>query len=309
MAPDVFSPALLTVAAKQMALFSTDQATQLGYSAADLRHRVRVGLLEHPYPFVFALTGVGWWPARRLKAAVMGGRTGAFATHRSSAWLWALTPYPQVPEITIPAERRVRPRDGLRVHRSRDLPAIPIERLGIATVSVERCLVDLGAVLEAPILQRALDRAIGSKATTPMRVFAELKALARRGREGVGPLRALLDEAGVTGSHQPSVLEAETRRLFKKAGLPQPACELVAGPSGEYRLDFPFADAMLDVEVDGWQYHSSSDAVFSDCSRQNTLTLEGYAFLRYTWRHIMREPAQVVREVRAAYQSRVGLFV
>ena len=195
------------------------------------------------------------------------------------------------------------------MHRSWDLPDSFVDRLGIPTLPVERCLVDLGAVLPTVLVQKGLDRAIGLKLTTPMRVLAELNRLAKSGREGVGPLRALLDEAGVTGSHQPSVLESETRRLFKQAGLPQPACEMTAGPQGEYRLDFPFVDAMLDIEVDGWQYHSSSEAVFSDCSRQNTLTLEGYAFLRYTWRHVMREPKQVVAEVRAAYRARVALFV
>jgi hypothetical protein len=273
-----------------------------------LRHRVRAGRLERVYPKVFALAGLGWTPARRLRAAVLAGGDASMGSHRGGAWAWALTRFEQRPEISVPRGRNVTA-NNIRVHRPLDLPTATATRRGVPVTDIERTLIDLGAVLNVGQVRGALDRAIAHRDTTPMRALVELESLARNGRSGCGAMRAILDEAGVTGSHAPSVLEAKTRRLFRAADLPQPECELVAGANGEYRLDFPFPEAMLNVEVDGWQYHSSFDAFHNDRTRQNSLTLDGLAFLRYTWQHITRTPHTVIREVRGAYCARVGASV
>ncbi len=232
------------------------------------------GRLERPHPGVLAICGVGWNPARVLLAATLAGGEGAQATHRAGAWLWSLTRHSQMPEISVPRERCIQ-LAGVRVHRARDLPNEFVVRLGVPTTDVNRVLIDLGAVPRFRKVRDALDRAIAMKHTTPMRVLAELDELARRGRRGVGVMRALLDEAGVTGSHPPSVLEAKTHRLIRRAGLREPDCELVAGVNGEYRLDFPWPEASLTMEVDGWMY---------------------------------RTPDQVVDELRTAYASRTAIF-
>jgi hypothetical protein len=265
-------------------------------------------LLELPFPDVFALVGVAWTSARRHRASVLAGGDGARTTHRAGAWTWDLTTFDQKPEISIPAERFVR-LHGVRVHRSTDLPDEIVVRRGIPTTNVNRVLIDLGVVLSYRQVRDALDRAIAARHATPMSVLAELNELAKHGRRGVGLMRALLNEAGVTGSHPPSVLEAKTRRLIRRAGLPQPECELIAGANGEYRLDFCWPELMLVVEVSGWQYHSSFDSFRRGMDRQNSLTLEGYGLLEYSWLHITRESDRVIREIRRAYRARTALFV
>lgn len=298
---------LMATAATQLGLFTLAQATACGVSRDMLATDVVNGRLERPHPGLFAICGVGWNPARLLLAATLSGGYGARATHRSGAWLWGLTRYAQLPEISIPRDRCVQ-LEGVRVHRARDLPSHFVVRLAVPTTDVNRVLIDLGAVLGHRRVRDALDRAIAMKHTTPMRVLSELDELALRGRRGVGVMRALLDQAGVTGSHPPSVLEAKTRRLIRRAGLREPDCELVAGVNGEYRLDFPWPEAALTLEVDGWMYHSSFDAFHNDRTRQNALTIGGLAFLRYTWMHVTRTPEQVVGELRAAYAARSAMF-
>ena len=295
------------LSAQQLGLFTYEQAVDGGLSRFQLATDVDRGHIERPYATVFAIAGIGWSPARRLLAATLAGGARAMTTHRAGAWLWSLTPYVQLPELSIPRTSCVTI-PGVRVHRSGDLPDVPVFRLGVPTTDVNRVLIDLGAVLRPSQVRRALDNAIGNKHTNPMRVLAELTALAQRGRRGVGMMRAILDDAGVSGSHTPSVLEAKTRRLIRRAGLREPECELVAGVNGEYRLDFPYPEAMLNIEVDGWQYHSSFDAFHYDRTRQNALTIDGLAFLRYTWLHVTRTPDAVIREIRAAYQARTRLF-
>ncbi|HVT77012.1 MAG TPA: hypothetical protein VHD87_08285, partial [Acidimicrobiales bacterium] len=295
------------LAAKQQGLFTGDQALTRSLSKDQLATDVKYGLIEKAYPSVYALTGFGWTPARRYLATTLAGGLDAMSTHRAGTWLWGLTSFEQRPEISIPAHRLVQLK-GVRVHRVADLPSEPVFRLGVPTTGVERVLIDAAAVLTIVNAREALDRAIARRLTTPARVLAELQHLARRGRRGVGTMRRLLDDAGVTGSHAPSVLEAKTRRLIDRAGLPQPHCEFVAGENGEYRLDFVWPELMLALEVEGWQYHSSFEAFRRGMSRQNRLTIEGWGFLRYSWLHVTRNPQEVVRQLRAAFEARTALF-
>lgn len=289
-----------------MAMFTRGQASALGLTRDDLRGERDRGVLELPFPDLFALSGVPWTMARRHLAAALAAGEGARVTHRAGAWAWKLTPFDQKPEISIPLDRSVRLKD-VRIHRSSDLPGEIVTRRGLPTTGVNRVLIDLGAVKPESVCD-ALDRAVARRYTTPMQVRAELDELARRGRRGVGAARALLDQAGVTGSHPPSVLEAKTRRLIRDAGLPQPRCELISGVNGEYRLDFCWPELLLVVEVSGWQYHSSFDAFHQGMTRQNSLTIEGYALLEYSWLHITRHARRVVAEIGAAHRARSTLF-
>jgi hypothetical protein len=299
--------ALRALAAKQLGLFTADQALLANLSSDQLATDVAYGLIERSYPSVFALTGFGWTPARNYLAATLAGGLDCKSTHRAGTWLWGLTSFEQKPEISVPSQRRVRLKN-VRIHRVSDLPTETVWRMGVPTTSVERVLIDAAWVLTLVKARAGLDRAIARRLTTPMRVLAELNELASRGRRGVGTMRRLLDDAGITGSHAPSVLEAKTRRLIRRAGLPQPECEFVAGENGEYRLDFVWPELLLALEVEGWQYHSSFEAFHKGMSRQNRLTIAGWGFLRYSWMHVTRGPQQVVQELRAAFKARTALF-
>lgn len=297
------------LSANQHALFTTAQARELGLTAAQLETGSRRGRWER-YLFrgVWAIAGVGDWPARRLMAGTLAVGDSAYAARRGGAWLWGLVDELRAVEVAVPRGRAPRI-PGLVVHRSSDLDRTQLtERLRIPTTSPLRVMVDAGAVMPVAQVRDMLDRGRALKLFTPVAALAELERVARKGRTGVGALRAVLDEVGVTGSHKPSVLESKMRRLIKRAGLPDPICEMVAGPHGEYRLDFPFPDALLDIEADGWDVHSSFDASHLDTTRQNKLTGEGYGFLRYDWTHVTREADATVREIRAVYFRRLELF-
>jgi very-short-patch-repair endonuclease len=63
---------------------------------------------------------------------------------------------------------------------------------------------------------------------------------------------------------------------------------------------------MLNVEVDGWEVHSSDEARRSDFERQNRLSALGWAFLRYDWHDVVRRPAKTGAEIRAVYLARLA---
>jgi hypothetical protein len=230
------------------------------------------------------------------------------ASHRSALWLWGLTRRaPDVHDIVVP--RGVTPSlRGVAAHQCRDLDRTTHNvRLGIPVTNPLRTLVDAGAVLPKEWVKEALLTATGARLVTVMGAKSELDRVGRPGRRGAGVLRDILTELGIEGSRAPSVLEAKTKSLIQRLHLPEePVCELIAGENGEYRLDFPFPRVMLNVEVDGWEVHSSDEARRHDFARQNRLSGLGWAFLRYAWSDIVRRPAQTGAEIRAVYFARLA---
>jgi hypothetical protein len=293
---------LLARAATQFGVFTIDQARRAGVSRSTVRTRVEKGIWQRVHRRVYFVGGHWLTQGATHLASVLAGPPGTRSSHRAAAWIWSLTAHPQRAEITTTSSRsRI---SGVRCHFTETALGEPDVRRGIAVTSPAETLLDLGGVLTVTKVREALDRGIANRVLTPMDALAELRRRGGTGVRGTAALRALLDATGVSGSHHPSVLEAKTRRLIQRAGLPQPECELIAGVNGEYRLDFTWPELQLVVEVDGWMYHSSFEAFHSDKTRKNALTIEGLAFLNYTWMHITRTPNDVIRELRTAYAAR-----
>jgi hypothetical protein len=99
-----------------------------------------------------------------------------------------------------------------------------------------------------------------------------------------------------------SVWETVARCLFVTAGLPAPVCqyEVVADGVVLARVDFAWPAARLIVEIDGFRWHSSQEAMRSDHARQNGLELDGWTVLRYAANDVRDEPGRVAAEVRRA---------
>jgi len=294
---------LLALAATQLGLFTLGQALECGLTRAVVRNRLSRGVWTRVRRGVFAVAGHPSDPAASHMAAVLAAGATARSSHRAAAWGWRMTPYSQKAEVTITDGHEVDLPD-VRIHRTQATLLAPVLVCGVPSTTAAETLLDLGAVRSVEDVRKALDRSIANRILTPMDALAELERRGGAGIRGTAKLRALLDDAGVSGSHPPSVLEAKTRRLINKAGVPQPQCEMVAGPDGEYHLDFPWPEVMLVVEVNGWEYHSSYKAFHHGMTRQNTLTLDGYSFLNYSWSHVTKTPATVIREIAAAYQAR-----
>jgi hypothetical protein len=71
-------------------------------------------------------------------------------------------------------------------------------------------------------------------------------------------------------------------------------------PGAGYKIDFAYPDVLLAIEVDGYDPHGTRKAFDTDRARQNRLVLLGWTMLRFTWPQVVREPAKVAAEVRAA---------
>lgn len=297
--------AALDVAAQQYGLITLAQAQGAGLSPGEIRHLVAKDIWRRLHSGLFVVGGSPASVGQRLLAPALAA-PGALVSHRSALWLWGLAGRDmQTVELVVPREQRPR-FAGATYHRCRDLHLTGVsERFRIPVTNPVRALVDGAAVMSRVDTRQALDRIIARKLASVVAVMAEVDRVGRPGRRGAGVLRELLRDLGPGADRPPSVLEARMRRIFRSLNIPQPECELVVGPAGEYRLDFALVDAMLDVEADGWEVHSSEEARQHDLARQNHLTEMGFGFLRYTWNDCVRHPRYVAAEIERVYRARI----
>jgi hypothetical protein len=235
-----------------------------------------------------------------LLAHVLSAGPGAVASHRSAAVLWELEGCrPGVPELTLPNGRRYR-RPGVRTHESTDLHLVTVvRRRGIPTTPVARTLLDLGGVLHRDRVHVAIDHARRRRLTDWDALLTTLIDHARRGRNGVGTLRAILDdhygeEAADSG------FERLVIALLLAAGLPRPVLHHEVTVRGHTcHIDLAYPDERIAIELDGLD-HLRPEVFEVDRPRQNSVVLDGWAVLRFTWRQYRDRPDEVVADVRQA---------
>lgn len=192
------------------------------------------------------------------------------------------------PEVTTPTERRIA---GVRTHRCRALdPRDVVTVRGIRATSVPRTLVDLAGDLSVEQLARACHEAGVRYRTTPAQVEA---VLARRPTSPAArKLRAIMrGDAPVTLSR----LEREFLRLLRKAGLPLPQTNRIAGGR---RVDCRWPDLSVTVELDSYRFHNSRYAWERDRQRERAARAREDELQRYTWADIVEHPRATERDLR-----------
>ena len=245
---------------------------------------------------------------QRVIEAVRSGGDGALASHRTAAALWGLDGSTRgVPEIVTPRQLRSWAVDLGRRHESKDLHlAEPAERDGIPCTGLVRTLVDLGAVLPLERVQQAVDDAVRREVCSWDDLLHALALHSRKGRNGLGTLRAILEDCygtDIPDSHFNRLVE----RLLVAHGLPHPTVEhVVRDASGREigRLDLAFTPQLVGIELDSRRYHLNAQAFEHDRQRQNQLELAGWMILRYTWLQYLRAAPRLVSEVATAVRQR-----
>jgi hypothetical protein len=296
----VLGPEASRLARQQHAVLTTHDIRRLGLTDQRLRRAVDRGELERVHPHIYRVAAAPRTWEQRVLLAVLAAGPGALASHRTAAALWGLDGSTRgVPELVSP--RHLRSRAGLgRVHESTDLHlAEPASRLSIPCTGLVRTLVDLGAVVPGERVQQAIDDAIRRRMCSWEDLLHALVLHSRRGRRGVGPLRAVLEEC--YGDTVPdSRFNRLVERLLLDSNLPAPVLEHpVSARDGRViaRVDLAYPDALVAIELDGRKYHLTAEAFEADRQRQNRLELLGWTVLRYTWRHYVRTPWVIVGDV------------
>jgi hypothetical protein len=298
---------LADIAARQHGLVERSQAVAAGVPARSLE-RLCPRHLERLHPGVYRLRGVPPSRDQLLLAACLAAGHGAAVSHRAGASSWAMVDgEADRVEIVTPRPQAVRLR-GVLVHRSTDLrPEHVAHRNGVPTTNPMRTLVDLGSVAPELVVAEALERGLVARLFAVVAVEAMVFDVARRGRNGVGVLRRVLDRRALRAARPDGLLEPRMGRLFDRYDLPPAVFQHeVRDSSGRVvaRADFAYPELKIAIEVDGFAVHGTPGAMAADFERQNRLASLGWQVLRFTWHQVVREPAKVAAAIRAVLGSR-----
>jgi very-short-patch-repair endonuclease len=291
-------------ASQQLGLITRTQLVRIGVSAGQIPRLVKAGRLTEHATGVFLIAGAPCGLLTDLAAACLS--TEGVASHRSAAHLHGLVDAaPSRPELTVGPTRSMRHLAIL--HRSSDLVSSDITRVeGIRTTNAARTLVDLGAVVSSSTLETALERALHERLTTFDRLVHRFFEVARRGRPGIGPLRALLVDRDPKLAPAESDLETVLLRILRDHGLPAPVRQFeVIVAERTYRLDVAYPSLKIFIEGDGFGVHTRRVAFETDRERQNVLVIDGWLPLRFTWRQLCHSPARVAHLVSEARDLRL----
>jgi hypothetical protein len=290
-------------ARRQHGLLTRRQLLDEGLSDAEIAALVRRGHLRWLHRGVYALAGAPDTLARRLLAASLALGTG-FASHGAAASLLGLYRPPRAPRpavhLTVP-HGTSRTLAGTVLHRTRILPSS--HRLvvdGVPTLTVERTVCDLAAMLDDDALARTIDEALARRRTTLDAVIATFETLDAGRRAGRGRLRRLLGERAHGSGLAESELEARFLALVRDAGLPAPVVQASPSwlpvPAG--RVDCLYPAAGLVAELDG-RGHLTEAQRDLDLRRDHAAQRHGWTVARFSWRQVVHDGPYVVDVMRS----------
>ena len=298
-------PGLRRVIAEQAGVVSRQQLLRAGLSRATVSARVKRGVWRPLHPGVYGTFGgeIGW--KARLWAAVLYAGPGALLSHETAAEVLCLSDSRNpVIQVTVPASRRVRPRDGIRIHRSVvDYPRWPPQRGVPPHTFYAETVIDLVASADN------LDDVVAwvSRGIAKNMVSAgELKAaVGARRRFRWGEQIEEIIERVASGSHFP--LEFRYDRDVERAhGLPQATRQAkFSGPDGKSGFrDRHYEKYGLIVELDGREFHPEEQRGRDQARDNEAAAAVGAATLRYGWADVNRTPCATASQVYRALRKR-----
>jgi very-short-patch-repair endonuclease len=273
------------------------QLRDAGIGRGAISHRLGRGLLRETFPSVYRIAGA---PADRLghaMAAALFFRGYAVVCGADGATLWGLLDTTQQvadgdPIKLLLVGRSYKPRPGIHVRRTQNLPATDIRwRHGIPVTSPARTILDLAASTDELELEAVLSVALGKRIVRKQQLEDVIERNPRA--KGIGMLRMLLEQT--TPLHDTrSGYERKLLKLLKQAELPLPITNTWV--AGEF-VDGVWPDLKLVVEFDGWKYHRGRDKFETDRLRDQHVTAAGHHVIRVTAHQIDHRPHALIARI------------
>jgi hypothetical protein len=284
-------------------------ALNVGVPAKAIDRRVAAGRLEIVHRGVLRRPGVPMTFSLRVEAARLAVGDEAVAGRRTAGSLHELVPAREI-EIMTTASRRNRP-TGFTVIRTNYLPddhVVPVR--GIPTTSVPRTILDLGAVLSESDIRRVVRDALRLRKTSSGALHEVFANACRPGRPGSTVARSTLAGLDLETIPTESELEIAMFETVRGGGFPEPAAQVPVFDGDMYvaRPDGAYLDLLVDLEADGYEWHSAKPEWQRDRIRSNRLVALGWVVLHFTWEDAAR-PAEfldVLGRTREKRRAQIG---
>lgn len=281
---------------------SLDEARACGVGPAAVRRLVRAGAAE-----VLPDGRLVWCPNVEFeRRALVGlGRDVVLCLESAAAcYDWPLST--ELLHLAVPRTRtRVRWPDT-EIHCRNLGPADVVQRHGYPLTTPELTIIDLAQWRGLRDALIGLDCARRKRHTNARKMRRPLAS-----RTGLPGSLVAAVALRLSSDLRQSPLESTFRYLTHLGDLPQPLdqYQVVAGDLLIGRVDFAWPEAMLVVELDGFEFHRDYGPFQDDRSRDRALHAAGWLVLRYTKRDLESTPEIVIAEVRAALIDRgLGLI-
>jgi hypothetical protein len=277
---------LARIAEQQHGVFDRRLLDHVGFSQRQCDLRVERGEWVRLFESVYRIAGAPLtWRGRLLGTALAGG-PHAVASHRSGAAIWGTGGGDQqIQEILCPRWRRSR-HDTLIVHESKALDARDVTVVdAIPVTTVERTLLDLGAVRHPLTVERAVEAALRMELTTLPALRSTLRRVGRQGRNGAGVLRRILDERDPDRRLTESEMEMRMLQVLRANGLPLPVVQFEIWSQGRFiaRVDAAYPDLRIALEYESFEWHMGKSAHIRDNARRNAIVGAHWAPISVTW--------------------------
>lgn len=285
---------------RQYGLITRAQAAAAGVSSSQVHRRTATGawVREHKGVYRHAAVAESW--ESRLLGACFASR--GLASHRSAAALWGLgIHHHPTPEIVVSRHNHsVVP--GVRVHLTtqwslRDETVIR----GIPVTGINRTLLDCGAVVTVRRLERLMESAIRQRLTTWPDMARTLSRHSRKGRDGCGKLRTLLEMRLGDQTVPLSDFSRLVANLLADNGLPEPVLEhriYAADGSFVMQADLAWPLRKKAWELDGLAFHFGRTERERDNRKRNRAKAEGWNIQEILWSMYVDDPKGLVELCR-----------
>lgn len=260
-----------------------------GHTEASIRHRLSRGTWAKAGRSAYRLLP-GDDEHELLRAATLV-LPDAVVSHGSAARLHSLDGIPRsLPTVTVAASTT---HDFAGVSVRRSSVGVPsahrTRRMGVATTSVARTVVDLAADMpDGPWRDLAEQCVVGGR-TSVAAITAVAESVCGRGRPGSALVGAFLASEDAATSKLERSVARELRALSPIAQYPAPWDPAL-------RLDFAFPEARLAVEADGYRWHATRRRFDADRRRDRAALRAGWLIIRVTWNDL-RAPGEFVATV------------
>jgi very-short-patch-repair endonuclease len=265
-------------------LITRADAIGSGMSLAQLRVHLRNGEFIRLRPGVYRVRGApSTWEQTVLAACLS---TGGIASHETACRLFG-SGVVTAEKVTLSVHRGHRRDDarGVELRRTAGFAeGETAERLRIPVTSALRTLADMATLLDGARLLELTTDFLGRRVVTADQLLAQLARDTSVRRHGVRKLRESVRALLEDGAYD-SAAETRLHHLLIQAGLSKPVRQFtVRTADGKViaRLDFAWPDRMLDLEMDGYWWHSSPEAFRQNRVRDMRLTALGWRIIRTT---------------------------
>jgi hypothetical protein len=296
-------------AASRYGVFTRTQATSLGLDRRTIVRLLDAGTIRVGAPGVYVWTAVApSWEQRLAVAQASGGGHGV-VSHRSSSRLHVVDGLDDCELLELSSTRRLKVSDAV-VHQVAWLSPQDIVTIkGFRTTNLARTLCDLGCVVDASALERALDSA--RRAGVSLRWVRETALrLHRPGQTGTSAILEQLDAAEHGGRVRGSWFERTIELMLDDPRIPRVVRQFeVRGADGSVvaRPDLAIPELKFAIEGHSRAFHFGELPEGADEDRDHCLVRVGWDAM-YLGRHSTRRPVETVELVADAVAARAELL-